>query len=320
MDRAIPGIHHITAITSDPQQNIDFYMGMLGQRLIKRTVNFDDPGSYHFYFGDEQGHPGTIMTFFAWPGAPRGRQGVGQISATAYSVPAGSLDFWTDRLRAHGVDGIERGTRFGEEVLSFSDPDGLPLELIAPLTVDARAGWANGPIPTEYAIRGFHSATLWLRHAAPSAALLSEHLGFILVGEEGQRTRYTAADERPGAFVDLLVTPGAPAAYQAAGTVHHIAWRVANDAAQQAWRENLLRSGLSVTEVRDREYFHSIYFREPGGILYEIATDPPGFAIDEAPESLGTALKLPPWLEPKRGAIEHALPPVHLPDLKEVHG
>jgi glyoxalase family protein len=260
------------------------------------------------------------MTFFAWPGAPRGRQGAGQINATAYAVPAGALDFWSARLRAHGVASTERGTRFGEEVLSFSDPDGLPLELIAPLTADPRPGWAGGPIPAAYAIRGFHSATLWLRNAAASAALLTEGMGFLLVGEEGQRARYAAADERAGAFVDLLVTPGAPAAYQAAGTVHHIAWRAADDAAQQAWRENLARSGLNVTDVRDRQYFHSIYFREPGGVLYEIATDPPGFAIDETPENLGTALKLPPWLEPQRGAIERALPPVHLPVIDEVRG
>jgi glyoxalase family protein len=320
METQIPGIHHITAIASDPQQNIDFYMGVLGQRLVKKTVNFDDPGSYHFYFGDEQGHPGTIMTFFAWPGAPRGRQGAGQIKATAFSVPAGALDFWVTRLSEHGVTGIERGTRFGEEVLSFSDPDGLPLELIAPLTPDTRLGWASGPIPEAYAIRGFHSATLWVRNAVPSATLLTSGMGFILVGEEGQRSRYAAADERPGAFVDLLATPDAPAAYQAAGTVHHIAWRIADDVSQRAWRESLAARGLGVTDVRDRQYFRSIYFSEPGGILYEIATDPPGFAIDETPESLGTALKLPPWLERQRAAIERTLPSVHLPIIEEVRG
>src|SRR5215472_11585523 len=169
----LEGIHHVTAITGDPQRNIDFYTRVLGLRLVKLTVNFDDPGSYHFYYGDAMGHPGTIMTFFAWPGAPRGRQGAGQIKATAFSIPAGALDFWTARLSEHSVTGIERSTRFGDEVLSFSDPDGLPLELIAPLTPDTRPGWVNGPIPEAYAIQGFHSATLWVRNAVPSATLLT---------------------------------------------------------------------------------------------------------------------------------------------------
>jgi glyoxalase family protein len=312
VDTTIPGIHHITAIAGDPQQNVDFYSGLLGLRLVKRTVNFDDPGSYHLYYGDAAGHPGTIMTFFAWPGVPRGRQGAGQIGATAFSIPPESTHYWTDRLQQNGVTVKTSGPRFGETVLAFDDPDGMTLELIAAPN-DSRPGWRDGPVPAEHAIRGFHSATLWIQRHAPSAALLAGVMGFQRIGQEGDRLRYATGSGEPGAMVDLLAIPAAPRALQAAGTVHHIAWRVAGDADELAWQQELKRNGVHVTDVRDRQYFHSIYYREPGGILYEIATDPPGFTVDEPEDALGTALKLPPWLEPKRAEIDALLPPIHLP-------
>jgi glyoxalase family protein len=308
----LPGIHHITAIAGDPQRNIDFYMGLLALRLVKKTVNFDDPGSYHFYYGDDIGRPGTIMTFFAWPSAPRGRVGAGQVGVTSFSIPAGALDFWRERLTSAGVPVTDGGRRWGDRILSFEDPDALPLELIAASEGDDRPGWADGSVPAEYAIRGFHAPTLYVRDIGPSERVLTEVMGFRRAGEEGGRVRFAAGEGRPGEIVDLLARPELQP-WQAAGTVHHIAWRTPDDAQELAWREDLLRNGLHVTEVRDRTYFHSIYYREPGAILYEIATDQPGFAVDEAPEALGTALKLPSWLESRRAQIERALPPVHLP-------
>ncbi len=311
------GIHHITAIAADPQPNVDFYMGLLGLRLIKKTVNFDDPGSYHLYYGDDVGSPGTIMTFFSWPGAPRGQQGAGQVAATSFAIPATSLDYWAERFAAHGVQQGEQSTRFGDTVLPFTDPDGLLLELIGTREPDARRGWTGGDVPAEHAVRGFHGATLLLRRRADSARLLGDVMGFQRIGEEGHRTRFAVGAGGPGAMVDLVEDPGARNGQQAAGTVHHIAWRTPNDTQQVAWRDDLLRHELGVTDVRDRQYFHSIYYREPGGVLYEIATDAPGFTVDEAPEALGTSLKLPPWLERQRAQIEKALPPIHLPHKAE---
>ena len=311
-EKTLPGIHHITAIAGDPQQNIDFYVGLLGLRLVKQTVNFDDPASYHLYYGDDLGRPGTIMTFFAWPGAPRGRVGAGQVGVTAFSIPATALDYWRERLASHGIAVEEAPARFGDRVLTFADPDAMPLELIATAT-DGRTGWASGPVPSEPAIRGFHAPTLYVRDAAPSERLLTEVMGFRRLATEGGRVRFAAGAGAPGDLVDLVTRPGGPSAWQAAGTVHHIAWRTPDDAQQLAWQTELARRGIGVTEVRDRQYFHSIYYREPGGILYEIATDQPGFAIDEEPAELGTHLKLPPWLESRRPQIASALPPIHLP-------
>jgi glyoxalase family protein len=307
----LPGIHHITAIASDPQRNVDFYQGLLGLRLVKQTVNFDDPGSYHLYYGDALGRPGTILTFFAWPGAPRGRAGVGQVGATAFSVPGESLSFWQERLTGAGVAVIDGGTRFGDRVLSFTDPDGMFLELIG-AEDDSRPGWIDGPVPVEFAVRGFHAPTLLINRHAPSTALLTDVMDFRQVGQEGTRLRFAAGDGGPGSLVDLVEAPGR-VPHQAAGTVHHIAWRTPTDADELGWRSNLQRHDIPVTEVRDRQYFHSIYYREPGGILYEIATDEPGFAVDEAPDRLGTSLMLPAWLEPRRAQIEQALPAIQLP-------
>lgn len=316
---SLPGIHHVTAIAGDPQQNVDFYMGLLGLRLVKQTVNFDDPGSYHLYYGDDLGHPGTIMTFFAWPGAPRGRVGAGQVGVTAFSIPAGSLDYWRERLTARGISVDGPVTRFADRVLSFADPDGMPLELIASARADERTGWAGGSVPDEHAIRGFHAPTLYVRQGEPSERLLTGVMGFRRIGQDGERVRYAAGEGEaaPGSLVDLVIRPGDAGARQGTGTVHHIAWRTPDDERQLAWQSTLAERGIPVTEVRDRQYFRSIYYREPGGILYEIATDTPGFAVDEAPERLGTALKLPPWLETRRPRIEQALPSIHLPVANE---
>ncbi len=313
----ILGIHHITAIASDPQRNLDFYTRMLGLRLVKLTVNFDDPGTYHFYFGDEAGHPGTILTFFPWPRAPRGRQGTGQVTTISFSIPTGSLDYWQDRLLSEGISTAQPQHRFDEQVLSLADPDGLPLELVAHPGAEARPGWSGGPVAAEHAIRGFAGATLTVDDYEQTAALLTGGMGFQLTQQEGQRYRYEIGSGADLARVDLLNAPELEEGIVAAGTVHHIAWRTPSDEQQLAWRGDLLKHGLHVTPVQDRQYFHSIYFREPNGILFEIATDPPGFATDETPEQLGTHLKLPPWLEPQRAKLEDILPKLRLPAAQE---
>ena len=312
MTEPLLGIHHVTAIASDPQRNVDFYAGALGLRLVKQTVNFDDPGTYHFYYGDELGHPGTILTFFPWPGARRGRQGTGQIGATAFSVPGHSLEFWRDRLAALGLDS-DTETRFDQDVLIFADPDGMPIELVADRAVDGIAGWAGGPVPAEHAIRGVHSVTLWEADADLTDTILQGALGFTALDEAGARTRYHIAEPGIGARVDVLHLPDAAPASGGAGTVHHVAWRTGDRDQQQAWQARVSARGLHVTDILDRQYFTSIYFREPGGVLFEIATDPPGFTRDEAPDELGTALRLPPWYKEQRAAIERALPPIRLP-------
>ena len=303
MPKSIPGIHHVTAIAGDPQRNLEFYTGLLGLRLVKLTVNFDDPDTYHLYYGDGAGRPGTILTFFPWPGAPKGRTGTGQLTVVAFSAPEGALGYWMERVRAHGIDFEGPSTRFGEQVLAFRDPDGLRLELVS------HAGGEG------HAIRGFHGVTLSEQGHERTAALLTGTLGFRFAGQAGNRFRYQTAFGGPGSFVDILDLPEEPPGRVAAGTVHHVAWRAAGAAEQQAWREEIARQGLNVTPVVDRKYFRSIYFREPGGVLFEIATDPPGFTVDEPLEELGTHLLLPPWLEPRRAEIERRLPPLSLPQL-----
>ncbi len=317
MRGTIPGIHHITAITSDAQRNLDFYSGLLGLRLVKLTVNFDDPGSYHFYYGDALGTPGSILTFFAWPGAPRGRQGTGQTGATSFAIPRESLGYWLARLVQNNVPHEGPETRFGEKVVRFKDFDGLPLELVASGETKERPLWQASPVPAEHAIRGFSGVTLWEDGAERTARLLTETMGFHEVAREGSVTRYAAGEGGPSTYVDLRDATGFWRGSVAAGTVHHVAYRTPTDADQLAWLEKLTDAGLRVTPVQDRQYFHSIYFREPGGVLFEIATDLPGFAIDETPEQLGTGLKLPPWLEPQRPEIERALPPVRLPGTQQ---
>lgn len=313
MSRVIPGFHHVTMIAGNAQKNMEFYVGLLGQRLVKQTVNFDDPGTYHFYYGDETGSPGSILTFFPIAGAPRGRKGTGQTTAVALTIPESSLSYWLDRLAAAGVHVRGLSTRFGERVAAFEDPDGLTLELVAVPGAEAAAGWAGGTVPAEHGIRGVHSVTMSVADQGPSAELLTGKMGFHPTGREGIRTRYATGDGGPGSLVDLLEQPGVPRGHVAVGSVHHIAWRTADDAEQEAWRSDLAEAGFHVTPMQDRQYFHSVYFREPGGVLFEIATDPPGFTFDESVGQLGSALRLPPWLEASRSRIEERLPRVTVP-------
>ncbi len=308
------GIHHVTAIAEDPQENVDFYAGVLGLRLVKKTVNFDDPGSYHLYYGDAAGSPGTIITFFSWPGAPRGRIGTGQVSATSFAVPQDSLGYWLERLLQHGVRFDQPVRRFDETVVAISDPDGLAIELVArPDTLDGEV-WKGSSVPPEHAIRGIPGVTLSERSAEVAENVLTNLLGFEKVEEEDSRTRYLAVTaDSDGSFADVLALPEGAAGQTAVGTVHHVAWRAPDEETQEAWREELAVRGLHVTPVLDRNYFRSIYFREPGGVLFEIATDQPGFAVDEEADHLGESLKLPSWLEKDRERIEESLPPVRLP-------
>jgi glyoxalase family protein len=312
MDPETTGIHHVTAIAGDPQANVDFYVGMLGLRLVKKTVNFDDPGTYHLYYGDGEGTPGSIMTFFPWPGAPRGRIGAGQLTVTSFSVPAPSLGYWTERLVEAGVRFEKPEDRFGETVLRIADPDDLRLELVA-AAEDGREGWVDGPVPTENAVRGFHHVTLAVADPSRTARLMTDTLGFRQTGEAEGRTRYEAGEGGPGNTVDVADGTGFPRGMMGVGTVHHVAFRAPDEETQLALREEVGALGYDVTPVLDRNYFRSIYFREPGGVLFEIATDPPGFAVDEEPEHLGETLKLPPWLEPQRGRLEETLPSLRIP-------
>lgn len=313
----IAGLHHVTAIATDPRANLDFYTQVLGLRLVKKTVNFDDPGTYHLYFGDELGRPGTLLTFFPWPLARRGSRGSGQATVTSFSVPKDSLGWWLDHLERQGVVHEDPSERLDEEVLVLLDPDGLKLELVAHQEADQQEPWRDGPIPGRNAVRGFHSVTLSVQGYEATAGLLTETLGFHPVAESGNRFRFAtevreagagAVARNAGGHVDLLCTPDAPYGHVAAGTVHHVAFRVADDEDQKAWRERVAERGLDITPVLDRQYFHSVYFREPGGVLFELATDPPGFTLDEPVEELGQSLKLPPWLESHRQRIEEALP------------
>jgi len=316
-DLLLPGLHHVTAICSDAQKNIDFYCGVLGLRLVKLTVNFDDPASYHLYYGDELGRPGTVMTFFAWPGAPRGRIGPPQVTTTAFAVPMGAIDYWAERLVERSIAAERRDPRFGEPVLGFADPDGLSLEIIAAIETTEPKGqaWQAGPVPADKAIRGFHSVTISEEGYERTAKLLTEVMQFHSIGSEQNRFRYRAAatDDGMTGIVDLVCVPDARHGTPGAGIVHHVAFRTPDDAQQNGWLERVIKAGCNASPVMDRSYFHSIYFREPGGVLFEIATNTPGFTADEAVETLGMHLKLPPWLEPHRKEIEQAVPPIRLP-------
>jgi len=308
----IEGIHHITALASDPQQNVDFYTDVLGLRLVKRTVNFDAQDVYHLYYGDEVGRPGTILTFFPFPHAVRGKRGTGEISAVAFVVPEGSLDFWLMRLSRFDIhiDGPEN--RYNEQVISFQDPDGMEIELMVGPSQAPYRTWSGGPIPRQYAIEKLHGATLLLGRLDETDRLLQKTLGFKFVGGAGKRYRYTIGTDTDVAVVDLIVEPELSPARQSAGSVHHIAWRVADRSLQAQWRKKLLETGLHTTEILDRKYFESVYFREPGGVLFEIATDGPGFVIDEPIQELGTHLELPKWLESERPRLERILLPIKL--------
>jgi glyoxalase family protein len=298
------GIHHVTAVAGDPAENVRFYREELGLRLVKRTVNFDDPTTYHLYYGDEVGTPGTILTFFPFGGGRSGTPGRGQATATAFVVPEGSLDYWAERFDERGVPHEGPTERFGERTLTFADPDGQPLELVA--SDSDVEPWDGSDVPVEHAIRGFHSVTLHPTDPEATAAVL-EALGFESAGTEAERVRYVAGDR--ASVVDVLTGDG-PRGRPGPGTIHHVAFRVPDDDAQAALGSAASATGVATTPQKDRQYFRSIYFREPGGVLFEVATDEPGFAIDEDVADLGTSLKLPPWLEDDREQLEAALPPL----------
>ncbi len=314
----VSGLHHVSAIASDPQRTLDFYIGVLGLRLVKRTVNFDDPQTYHFYFGDTLGRPGSLITFFPWPGAHRGRHGSGQVAVTSLSVLPSALGFWIERLLRHGIryEGPSKRQMDGgvEKVLSFADPDGLMLELVGhPAAADA-APWDGAPgIPEEQSIRGLHSVTLWVNEGEATERVVTGVLGFRELAEDASTRRYAVGDGLPGQLLNLRSIGGFGEARGGAGTVHHVAFGVADDGEQAALRNEVLSGGLHPTDVLDRKYFRSVYFREPGGVLFELATLGPGFTVDEPAEQVGSQLMLPGRLEPERATIEANLPPVHLP-------
>jgi glyoxalase family protein len=310
-DQAMSGIHHVTAISGRADRNHEFYTRVLGLRFVKKTVNFDDPGTYHLYYGDEAGQPGTILTFFPWEHASPGRAGVGLAQQTAFRVPAASIGYWTHRFIDKGVvhEALER--RFGDPMLSFTDPDGLSLALVGVAGAETEAAWSNGEVPVADAIRGFHGVTLMLDDAALTGAVLTDVFGLAAAGREGSLIRFRSSDVAFGGVVDIRQAKGFLGGAMGRGSVHHIAFRAPDDATQAVMARKLDEGhGLRPTQQIDRQYFRSVYFREPGGVLFEIATDAPGFAVDEPVASLGHDLKLPRFLEPKRKQIEAALPPL----------
>lgn len=309
----ISGIHHITGIVSDAQATVDFFTNILGLRMVKLTVNYDDPSSHHLYFANQLGQPGSILTYFAWPGAMEGRVGSGQVTATAFAIPANSIGWWRDRLARRGIMHGDGEARFDEEVLAFEGPDGQPMELVARADWPALEPWPATDIPDEHAIRGFAGATLSVAGYERTARLFSEVFGFEKRAEADNRFRFEAPATSPGRFVDLLCTPDGRPGRFGPGTIHHIALRAADLKEQSAWREKLVDLGYNVTPSLDRNYFRSIYFREPGGVIIEIATDPPGFTVDESIETMGTRLVLPSWLESRRAQVTDALPSIILP-------
>jgi glyoxalase family protein len=305
------GLHHVTAVCRDPRRNRAFYTQVLGLRFVKRTVNFDDPHTWHLYYGDETGSPGTALTFFPWADLPVGRGGAGLAQETSYTIPESALSFWLDRLTDHGVSFDPPKDRFGERVVTFRDPDGMELALVARPDTGAKRGWGGGPVSAEHAIIGFDGVSLWMGNTAPSAAVLQDVLGFRLMGTEGERTRWQAPGPGPGRRVDLRSMPGLIRGRLGAGSVHHVAFRAADDTAQAAMQARLSGDlGIGTSEQRNRIYFRSIYFREPSGVLFEIATDQPGFTVDETTAALGTSLRLPPWYEERREEIVARLPPL----------
>jgi glyoxalase family protein len=342
------GIHHITAITKNAQRNIDFYSGFLGLRPVKITVNFDDPTSYHLYYGDYMGHPGTLLTFFVWPDTHNGNRGTGQVTTTAFLIPPNSVEYWADRMRSNGISFVGPSTRLGgtERFISFHDPDGMMLELIAPSAkspifqpyieskkvedndegisaINYENVWRDGTVDPQYAIRGFHSAALSEEGYESTANLLTDIMKFSLIAKDDRegRFRFMAAGNRElggvpaaiGSVVDIVCQPDIARGIIGIGSVHHIAWRASDDSHQLGLRKQIIRQAhLDPTPVIDRKYFHSVYFREPGGVLFEIATDPPGMTVDGRPEALGSKLTLPDWYEPLRGKLEQVLPPVNL--------
>ncbi|MCR8868243.1 ring-cleaving dioxygenase [Bacillus sp. AFS026049] len=312
MSKKTMGIHHITAIVGHPQENVDFYAGVLGLRLVKKTVNFDDPGTYHLYFGNEGGKPGTIMTFFPWAGASQGKIGDGQVGVTSYVVPKGAMKFWKKRLESFNIPFTIR-ERFSEEYLEFDDPHGLHLEIVEREEGEVNA-WTFGGVTPEVAIKGFGGATLLSTHPDKTAVLLENILGLELIGKDGDFARYRSSAEI-GNVIDLKLT-AIGRGTMGAGTVHHIAWRAKDDQDQLEWQKYVEENGYGVTPVRDRNYFNAIYFKEHGEILFEIATDPPGFAHDEPEATMGEKLMLPEQYEQSRGKIKQSLLPFEVRELE----
>ncbi len=309
----LEGIHHVTCITADAPGNVEFYAGTLGLRLVKKSVNQDDPGTYHFFYADAAGHPGSDLTFFPWAHMPRGRKGAGLTVEVQLAVPAGSVEYWVERLASHGVDASPVETRFGERALPFRDTHGMEVALVE--TNDPRdfTPWEDGPVPIDKQIRGLHAARLWERSLDRTGGFLTHVLGFERAGEEGGWVRYSVAGGGSGKMVDIHEVPEARLGEWGVGSVHHIAWRLPDVPEEMEARQRVIEAGGHPTGLIDRFWFKSVYFREPGGVLFEFATDGPGFSVDEDPQHLGEQLILPPWLEEYRPAIEAALPPVTMP-------
>ena len=314
LDNTVTGLHHITVIAGDPQENLDFYAGVLGMRLVKKTVNQDVPGTYHLFYADGVAHAGTDLTFFPWPDMAPGQTGVGLTVEVALAVPAGSLGYWAERLQHQGVDVSHSAARFSERLLTLADPHGLQLALVE--TADARefTAWAESPVPEAMQVRGLHGVRLLERSAAPTVDLLTKTLGFEEVGQEDGWRRFALAGTRSGRVLDIKESASERQGTWGTGSVHHIAWRVPDDVTELKVQNRLQQAGRRPTQVIDRFWFKSVYFKEPGGALFEIATDGPGFGVDETMEQLGTRLVLPPWLEPKRAAIEAGLQPLRNPE------
>jgi glyoxalase family protein len=308
MENQILGLHHITAIAGNAKRNHDFYTKVLGLRLVKKTVNFDDPGTYHFYYGDEVGSAGTILTFFPWEGTAQGRTGTGLATDIGYSVPKGSLDFWADRFTEFKVKQGNKDEKFGELYLPFQDPDGLKINLIESKIEDTRKPWEIADVKADVATKGFHSIVLTLKNIKPTAEILTDIFGYKLLEQEGNRYRFITDAVENAAIVDLIESPNEERGYNAGGTNHHVAFRVKDDQVLMEFREKIARKGLNITPKIDRDYFFSLYFREPGGVLFELASENPGFAIDETVENLGSSLQLPKQYESSRAEIEKVLP------------
>lgn len=308
MKNEILGIHHITAIAGNAKKNYDFYTGILGLRLIKKTVNFDDPHTYHFYYGDEKGTPGSILTFFPWEGIQAGRRGTKQVTEIGYSVPAGSLDFWQNRFEQHNIIYNKPAVKFGERYLTFLDPDGLKFELTEAKVKDTRPQWETAAVSKENAVHGFHHITITTNKMEATAAVLTHIFGYKLAETEVNRSRFITDTVEQANIVDLVEAPGEAIGHVAGGSVHHVAFRVKDEATLMYFRDKIVEQGLNITEKIDRNYFYSLYFREPGGVLFELATDNPGFTIDESLDELGHNLKLPAQYESIREEIEGILP------------
>jgi len=311
MEEKILGLHHITAIATSARRNYEFYTKVLGLRFVKKTVNFDDPKTYHLYYGDEQGSPGTILTFFPWEGARAGRPGPGMATEIGYSVPDGSLEFWERRFEQYKVEYKEPSERFGEKYISFQDPDGLLVKLVVPSEPDGRTGWVTDQVKENVATRGFHSITLTLQRIEETAEILTEVFGYNFQKQENSRHRFITDAVQGANIVDLVESPLERPGYVAAGTNHHVAFRVKNDDILMHFREKVVGRGLDITGKIDRNYFFSLYFREPGGVIFELASSNPGFTVDEPLSELGTHLKLPMQYEPMRSQLEKSLIPLN---------